>query len=62
MGRRPADLVYLTTTDYAMHTYAPDEPEAQRHMTILDDAIGGLIEAHPYAMVLITACRPRRQW
>jgi phosphonoacetate hydrolase len=55
MRRRSADLVYLTTTDYAMHTHAPDEPEARRHMKILDDAIGDLIEAHPDATVLVTA-------
>jgi phosphonoacetate hydrolase len=55
MGLRSADLVYLTTTDYAMHTYAPDEPEARRHMSILDDAIGGLVDAHPDATVLLTA-------
>ncbi len=55
MSHRPADLVYLTTTDYAMHTYAPDEPESQKHMTILDDAIGELLEAHPDVTLLLTA-------
>ena len=55
MSQRPADLVYITTTDYAMHTYGPDEPESQRHMTILDNAIGGLIEAHPDVTLLVTA-------
>ena len=49
------DVVYAATTDYAMHTFAPHEPESQRHMTILDDAIGRLAEAHPDATVLITA-------
>ena len=55
MSQRPADLVYITTTDYAMHTYVPDEPESQKHMTILDDAIGALIEAHPDVTLLVTA-------
>ena len=55
LERHPADLVYITTTDYAMHTYAPDEPESQAHMTILDDAIGDLVEAHPEAALLVTA-------
>ena len=49
------DVVYAATTDYAMHTYAPNEPESQRHMTILDDAIGHLAETHPAATVLVTA-------
>ncbi len=55
MSQQPADLVYLTTTDYAMHTYAPDEPQSQQHMTILDDAIGALVEAHPDVTLLLTA-------
>ena len=28
MSREPFDLVYLTTTDYAMHTYGPHHPES----------------------------------
>ena len=55
MSQRPADVVYLTTTDYAMHTFAPDDPESQRHMTILDDAIGDLVAAHPDTTLLLTA-------
>jgi phosphonoacetate hydrolase len=55
MGQRPAELVYITTTDYAMHTYAPDEPESQQHITILDDAIGELLDAHPDVTLLLTA-------
>ena len=55
MSQRPADLVYITTTDYAMHTYAPDEPESQKHMSILDDAIGDLVGDHPDVTLLLTA-------
>jgi phosphonoacetate hydrolase len=55
MSQRPADLVYLTTTDYAMHTYGPDEPQSQQHLTILDNAIGELVEAHPDVTLLLTA-------
>ena len=55
MSRRPADLVYITTTDYAMHTYGPDEPESQLNMSILDDAIGELVETHPDVTLLMTA-------
>ena len=55
MSRQPADVVYITTTDYAMHTYAPNEPESQQHMTILDDAIGELLSAHPDVTLLLTA-------
>lgn len=51
----PYDVVYITTTDYAMHTYAPDEPESQEHMSILDNAIGELVEANPDVTLLLTA-------
>ena len=55
MSQHPADVVYLTTTDYAMHTYGPDHPQSQKHLTMLDDAIGELVEAHPDISLLITA-------
>ncbi|MDP6454918.1 MAG: alkaline phosphatase family protein [SAR202 cluster bacterium] len=55
MTQHEADLVYITTTDYAMHTYAPDAPESQQHITILDNAIGDLLETHPDTTFLLTA-------
>ena len=55
MKLEPADIVYISTTDFAMHTYAPDEPESQRHVKILDDAIGELVESHPDVTIFITA-------
>ena len=30
------DLVYLTTTDYAMHTYAPEQAESVKHMALFE--------------------------
>ena len=50
-----ADIVYISTTDFAMHTYAPDEPESQQHIKILDDAIGELVESHSDVTLFITA-------
>ena len=55
MAREPFDLVYLTTTDYAMHTYGPQHPESARHVTLLDDGIGALMAQAPGARVLVTA-------
>ncbi len=55
MTRQPAHLVYISTTDYAMHSFAPDAKEAREHMTIVDDAIGRLVENHSEATVLVTA-------
>jgi phosphonoacetate hydrolase len=48
-------IVYISTTDYAMHTYAPDEPQSQEHITILDEAIGELVDSHPDITLLLTA-------
>ena len=49
------DLVYLTTTDYAMHTYAPERPESSRHLELLDGAVGRLVESLPDLQLLVTA-------
>jgi len=49
------DLVYLTTTDYAMHTYTPEQPESSDHLALLDRAVGLLMESLPDAEILITA-------
>ena len=55
MSQRPADLVYIATTDYAMHTYGPDHPQSQRHLSIMDEAIGELVKAYPDMTLLVTA-------
>jgi len=55
LAREGIDLAYVATTDYPQHTYAPDEPQSQEHMTILDNAIAALVEAHPDLELLITA-------
>lgn len=55
LAREPFDLVYLTTTDYAMHTYGPHHPESARHIALLDDGIAALMSQSPNARILITA-------
>jgi len=55
LAREPFDLVYLATTDYAMHTYAPGEPESAKHLALLDEAIGRLVESLSEVQILITA-------
>jgi phosphonoacetate hydrolase len=49
------DLVYLATTDYAMHTYAPEQPESAAHLALVDTALGQLMDSLPDAQILITA-------
>ena len=55
MSKENFDVVYIATTDYAMHTFPPDHPESQRHMTILDDTIGELLSHHPDVTLILTA-------
>ena len=55
LSRHEADLAYITTTDYAMHTYGPDHPRSQEHLSVLDDAIGELVASHPDVTLLLTA-------
>ena len=55
MSREPFDLVYLTTTDYAMHTYGPHHPESTRHVALLDEGLGAVLERAPGARMLVTA-------
>ncbi len=55
MSREPFDLVYLTTTDYAMHTYGPEHPESARHVALLDQGLGDILGQAPGAQMLVTA-------
>ena len=55
LAREPYDIVYLTTTDYAMHTYAPEQQESAKHLEMLDNAIGSLVDSLPECQILITA-------
>ena len=55
MSREPFDLVYLTTTDYAMHTYGPGRTESARHVTLLDEGLGSILEQAPETRMLVTA-------
>ncbi|MFQ5873214.1 MAG: alkaline phosphatase family protein [Dehalococcoidia bacterium] len=55
LSEGPVDVVYIATTDYAMHTYPPDAPRSQEHVSILDNAIGELVDVHPGITLLITA-------
>jgi phosphonoacetate hydrolase len=47
--------VYIHTTDYPMHTWAPEAPESKEHLARMDDLIGQAMHAAPDAAFLITA-------
>lgn len=48
-------LVYIHTTDYPMHTWAPEEEDSKDHLHRLDEYIGKIRAAAPDAAILITA-------
>lgn len=48
-------LVYLATTDYMMHTYAPDDERSQAHLHTLDELLGHILDDHAGLEVYLTA-------
>jgi phosphonoacetate hydrolase len=48
-------LIYIHTTDYPMHTWAPESAESREHLHIMDSYLARLIAAAPDAAILITA-------
>jgi len=48
-------LVYIHTTDYPMHTWAPEEKDSKEFLHKLDEYIGKIRATAPDAAILITA-------
>ena len=48
-------LLYVHTTDYPMHTWAPQARESREHLAELDRLLGEAMDAAPDAAFLITA-------
>jgi phosphonoacetate hydrolase len=56
LKRRPdIGVLYVHTTDYPMHTWAPEAPESKEHLARLDDLFGQAMKAAPDAAFLATA-------
>ena len=53
--RRDIGLLYVHTTDYPMHMWAPAAPESQEHMATLDRLLAAARAAAPDAAFLLTA-------
>lgn len=49
------DLLYLSTTDYMMHTYSPDEEPSLRHLATLDRMLADIVDDHPKIELHLTA-------
>lgn len=47
LRRKDVDLLYLTTSDYMMHTYAPEEEQSLAHLHELDKHLAGIVDDHP---------------
>lgn len=54
LSRYSFDIAYIATTDYPMHTFAPEDPESAWHLELLDNAIGRLVDCVD-CEILITA-------
>ena len=48
-------VLYVHTTDYPMHMWAPEAPESKEHLARLDDLFGQAMAAAPDAAFLATA-------
>jgi phosphonoacetate hydrolase len=47
--------LYIHTTDYPMHTWAPGDSSSLKHLAEMDNYLRQIAEAAPDAMILITA-------
>lgn len=54
-SRPELGVLYVHTTDYPMHRWAPDAPESRDHLTRLDALLGEARAAAPDAAFLFTA-------
>ncbi len=48
-------VLYIHTTDYPMHMWAPEAPESKEHLARMDELIGQAMKAAPDAAFLATA-------
>ena len=49
------DFLYLSTTDYMMHTYSPEHTASLEHVHTLDKMLGELMDDHPKLELYLTA-------
>lgn len=54
-SRPEIDVLYVHTTDYPMHMWAPDRHESQQHLKELDRLLGEAADAAPDAAFFLTA-------
>jgi len=55
LRRNDVDVLYLSTTDFMMHTYAPADERSLAHMHELDRLLGEIVDDHPDLTLALTA-------
>lgn len=55
LKREAIDLLYLSSTDYMMHTYPPESPQSLEHLHTLDSMLGEIAGDHPSLEIYLTA-------
>jgi phosphonoacetate hydrolase len=55
LKRESVDLLFLSTTDYMMHTYAHNEAPSLEHLHTLDRMLGDILDDHPVIELYLTA-------
>jgi phosphonoacetate hydrolase len=53
--RPDVGCLYIHTTDYPMHMWAPETPESKEHLARMDGLIGQAMKAAPDAAFMVTA-------
>ena len=54
-NRPDIDILYIHTTDYPMHMWAPEDERSHNHLSRLDRLIGEMVDRYPDAAFLVTA-------
>lgn len=55
IATKSPDFVYATTNDYVMHHYAPDSPEANEFIALIDTQIAAIHALEPERTIYVTA-------
>ena len=55
LRRDDPEIVYCSTTDWVQHKYAPDAELSQRHLVVLDQIMGDIVNDDPTREIYITA-------
>jgi phosphonoacetate hydrolase len=55
LKRERVDLLYLSTTDYMMHTHPPEAAPSLEHLHTLDKMFGEIIDDHPGIELYLSA-------